>query len=147
MSYLFLDIDGVLTTVATGFRTGDPPCVKRLNLITDATGAAIVVSSTWRFAPDIADILKGWGVKGELAGITPDLARHNASGIHVAVERGQEIACWLAEHNASEVPFVILDDDNDMANLLPRLVRTNSRIGLQDGDVVRAIVLLLEGER
>ena len=65
MKIIFLDIDGVLCTAkSVGLlktnidgrlaKQFDPDCVVRLNHITDATGAQIVISSSWRlylFAP------------------------------------------------------------------------------------------------
>lgn len=142
---IFLDIDGVLTTRATQYRTGDPKCVAELNHITDSTGAAIVVSSTWRHDPKIADILRSWGVTGEVIGVTPDLARPlPSSGIIQAVERGEEIAQWLLDNEAHRYArFVILDDDNDMGHFTRYLVRTGSLAGLQASDAERAIHLLL----
>jgi len=37
--------------------------------------------------------------------------------------------------------FVILDDDEDMAHLAHRLVKTNPEVGLTAEDVERAVVL------
>lgn len=140
-STIFLDIDGVLTNHATGFRYGDAMCVALLNFITFTTGAAIVVSSTWRHDPDIAAMLASWGVTGEVIGITPDMSHARHSGIAVAVERGTEIARWIAQ-NDPKGPFVILDDDNDMGDLSRYSVRTDSQKGLQRNDAVMAVLML-----
>jgi len=137
---LFLDIDGVLTTVATRFRRGDPACVERLNRITDVTGAKIVVSSSWRGNPQIASVLAGWGVTGEVIGVTPDLSV-SATGIRIARERGDEIFRWLCD-NMPTADYVILDDDADMGPVINRLVRTDSHTGLSTHHADTAIKLL-----
>lgn len=138
---VFLDIDGVITTMVTKYRTGDPACVAQLNRITEVTGAAIVVSSTWRHAENIKEILAGWGITSEVIGITPALNRWSESGIYIGVERGNEIAKWLAD-NPNDGCLLILDDDSDMGELLPYLVRTNSYIGLTEADADKAITML-----
>jgi hypothetical protein len=59
MGVLFLDIDGVLNSTAYWWREGqdvpmgqagaiDPAAVARLNRIIEATGAVVVLSSSWR---------------------------------------------------------------------------------------------------
>lgn len=150
MKIVFLDIDGVLVNLAA-LRAGridnghcrfDAKCVERLNHITDATGAAIVVSSNWRrFHGDMTDVLKRNGVTGLMVGETPDLRRERPSGIQVAVERGEEIQAWLDDHLDIR-SFVILDDDRDMGNLLPKLIQTDPVIGLTDANARKTITLL-----
>lgn len=138
---IFLDIDGVLTNFATKYRVGDPLCVACLNRITEATGAVIVVSSSWRGHPDIAGILSGWGVTGEVIGITPSLSHLRASGIAVSAQRGQEIYQWIVK-NEFDGFCAILDDDKDMWPVMDRLVQTDTQLGLQDTDADKAIALL-----
>lgn len=138
---IFLDIDGVLTNAATGYRHGHPSCVSWLNTITDQTHAVIVVSSTWRADPEIANILARWGVRAEVIGATPFLDERTESGLWRPKPRGEEIQAWL-DANPGKRQFVILDDDNDMAHLTPCLVRTDSRAGLTAADAKRAIELL-----
>lgn len=141
---IFLDIDGVLTNAKTGYRTGDANCVAWLNTITDQTGASIVVSSTWRADPDIAVILAGWGVTAEVIGTTPFLDERTASGLWQPKPRGDEIQVWL-DANPAKRQIVILDDDaHDFGNLTPRLVRTQSELGLRYDEAKQAIALLLE---
>jgi hypothetical protein len=41
--------------------------------------------------------------------------------------------------------IVILDDNDDMAHLLDRLVKTSDRTGLTDDDVDRAVSMLKGG--
>jgi phosphoglycolate phosphatase-like HAD superfamily hydrolase len=148
---IFLDFDGVLVTrkswyVRSGnMATGDPDCVKALNRILEAAGADIVVSSTWRIGNSIAqlqEILSSWGVIGEVLDKTPRLIE-TCGSLYVARPRGDEIATFLENYQSVE-SFVILDDDADMGELLPRLVQTTFELGLTEADADKAIALLQE---
>jgi len=150
MKIIFLDIDGVLVNQAAllagrgpdGNVRFAPECVRALNAITDATGAAFVISSNWRrFNQDMPAILAANDVKGEIVGQTPDLAHERPSGIAIGVERGHEIKAWMG-HLWQPERFIILDDEADMGELLPRLVQTNYVTGLTDSDAQRAIAML-----
>lgn len=161
MKFLFLDIDGVLNSraflIAADKATSpdaashitptqrdlnmiDREAVKRVNRIVDATGAFIVISSTWRQIRTLVSLrkllvrkgLRNWAVYSE----TPVLQK----------ERGHEIQSWL-NRRKKNVPidsFVILDDDDDMVHLSSRLVRTDNETGLQDEHVEMAIKMLNE---
>lgn len=150
---VFLDIDGVLVTWGSmhGNRRHpeykahlfDRHCVEMLNRITDATGAKVVVSSTWRRNRDFDALiayLKDQGVRAEVIGKTPILDDY-ANGIYRAVPRGEEIARWRtdADHRGM---FVILDDDSDMAEVQHRLVQTSMETGLMRIHADRAIEML-----
>lgn len=139
---IFLDVDGVLNCASTrtpfvdadGIETGmigiERQFVDRVNAITDATGASIVVSSTWRFFDGIYMILRHAGITGHVVGMTP----RTSSGI-----RGHEIQQFLDEGHEQPTVFVILDDSRDMAHLMPHLVNTSWQTGLQDEHVQDAI--------
>lgn len=155
MRVIFLDIDGVLNSAAWYDQRGprpvnrplldhsiDPAAITRLNRLCDATGAQIVISSTWRhgttarqFQEDFAYL----GCTGRIIGRTPDLSNLIPRGT-----RGEEIATWLQLHG-KVTTFVILDDDNDMGALSSHLVQTSHETGLTDADVDRAITLLNSG--
>jgi hypothetical protein len=143
---VFLDFDGVLVNDRSirvrsgGQSTADPLCVDALNRITDATGAAIVVTSTWRFEQSRAElcgILARWGVTGRVIDCTADVCRR----------RGEEIQAWLDAHRGlyDIESFVILDDEADMAHLGPTLVQTHFKLGLTLDDAERAIRILARG--
>lgn len=108
MRVLFLDIDGVLNSekyarsLAKGGMLGiDPEAVRILDEILEATGAKIVLSSTWRLYPDLrADVRKN---VGEFIDVTKSLR----SGF-----RGDEIREWLERH-PEVTEYAILDDDSD----------------------------------
>src|SRR5579885_3774360 len=113
---VFLDIDGVLNSMQFILKMQglfdnpahqiDPDAVKRLNRITDATGAFIVVSSTWRIPfviwnniPGLRQLLADNGITAPVLGATP-----NTDG-----NRGSQIQSWLAEHSDQLVEsFIIL---------------------------------------
>jgi hypothetical protein len=126
----------------------DPDAVERLNTLLDRSGARVVVSSTWRL-PSLGEnraMLHRMGLRRartRVVGWTPKLERWNGS-LYLGATRGQEIAAWLETYGAAHAVerYVILDDDDDMGELLPRLVQTDHAVGLTDADVERALVLL-----
>lgn len=148
MRLIFLDVDGVLNSVSfwiTRYVRGqsqiDPEAVAYLNELTDQTGANLVISSAWRHRgiKEMRRILKANGVRASVVGLTPSL-EHKDSGspLWISPGRGIEIAAWLQASKRAVESFVILDDDNDMGDLLPRLVRTDYHIGLTPTDAMKA---------
>jgi hypothetical protein len=143
----FLDFDGAIVTRSSmvyamtkenrDVEMLDPVCIERLNRIVEATGAKIVISSTWRILHTLEELklwLKEKGFRGEVIGSTPVLY----------MERGVEIQTWLGAKGCDRSSFVIIDDDDDMAHLLHKLVRTNMDGGLLDHHVDQAIKILKE---
>jgi hypothetical protein len=166
MRVVFLDIDGVLNHCGTrDARTPTeeepipipiaPECMGRLNRLIAETAAKIVISSTWRKVAgwqDLGPALTRHGLVGDVVGETPDLVndapwlerwrtREGAPFTYERLERGWEIAEWLAAH-PEVTGFVILDDCSDMSALKPWLVLTHPNDGLDDPDVERAKWLL-----
>ncbi len=126
----------------------DRAAVKRLNVIVRATGAKIVVSSTWRKLFDrdeLQRILREHGMRAEIVGETPE--GHKEPGLPemygnpARMERGYEIDYWLKQH-PEVTGFVILDDGSDMAMHADRLVQTDCDDGLCDEHVEYAIRVL-----
>lgn len=152
---VFLDFDGVLNSIESherDGRRGGPyglyrEHVEHLNEIVRLSGATVVVSSTWRLGytvPALRKLLRGAGYLGSVIGKTPDLQWVGDAGhIYRSVPRGHEIASWRAKNNHVG-PFVILDDDSDMAELSDRLVKTEFRTGLVAEHVSKAYALLQE---
>ena len=77
MKIIFLDVDGVLNNADDsdyhvhkgGCDFYSPKCVSLLNQITGATGAKIVVSSTWRLSKTVEQLqikFKEMGITGEV---------------------------------------------------------------------------------
>lgn len=169
-SILFLDIDGVLNYdghLAGRTGTEDQICPKaaaRVQMICDATGAQIVVSSTWRLfhkKPKLQRLLGLRGITTPIIGVTPDLCGR---------PRGNEIASWLElwenSHPGDLGHICIIDDDDDaceveakdvykyrkmsdyrrlgMPILAPWFVHTSFQTGLTDADAASAIQILQE---
>lgn len=153
MKVIFTDIDGVLNEDTTPTRTKsrvifiDEEKLLRLKRIVDATGAKIVLSSTWRYDRDDAryngDFLElqeaFYNVGLDFYDFTPVDA--------IGIRRGMEIKAWLGLHPEVE-RYIILDDelfDFEERGLLPRLVKTVFWDGgLTEAHVQEAIDLLLE---
>lgn len=154
MKTIFLDIDGVLNCQATQEYCGlwlgiDDEKVKRLHHIVEATGAYIVLTSTWKYdwhketkekQDDLANYLdRKLKVEGlQILDKTEDLWS----------DRGAGILRWIARHPVDA--FVILDDepfDYAEQNLLDHLIQTIEGAddgGLQNEHVERAIAILKE---
>lgn len=115
MKILFLDVDGVLNC-ADYFNTRktprdlrprdiDPERVLILHRILEATGAKVVVSSSWRFGEEsLKDVYESVSPH-ETIGTTPKHARHE--------DRHAEIQEWIDLHGAALniTRYAILDDD------------------------------------
>lgn len=158
MKVLFLDIDGVLTSHAYWRRRPgiivdrlhdlDREAVARLNTVLDRTGAMVVVSSTWRLhfnRVELQEMLTKSGFTGIVFSTT---TREHMK------KRGLQIQAWLdnpryanKESHRYVERFAIVDDDADMAHLLPHLVRTHMHGddgGLQDEHVEQLVTKLGE---
>ena len=142
MNIIFLDFDGVLNSVASTIAYHhlrgpsktiysetdrlDPVAIGLLKYLVDATGAEIVVSSTWRLNYDLQEFkdifaLYGW----ENA---PFVSKTGRGGINSV--RGDEIKEWIETTKAIVDNYVIIDDDSDMLDeQLPHFVNTNGAIG------------------
>lgn len=135
MKIIFLDFDGVLNHADWINRPGvdlsldenhfSPECVHRLNEIIRRTGAAVVLSTSWRrimAADDIRRLLKNVGAICNVIDSTP---------AYVHGSRDEEICEWL-ELNGCFGPFVVLDDCVDQltkSRLEGRVVQTDFRDG------------------
>ena len=148
---IFLDIDGVLNSFDHMVRTGekgksrfyaeiDPDALAVLKTIIDATGAEIVLSSTWRYGykryknteeslPYILNTaLKEVGL--EVVSTTPNLSGR---------PREEEIHEWLLNNLVNS--YLILDDDCDISQT-ERLIRTSYDYGLTESHVEECIKIL-----
>lgn len=161
MKVIFLDIDDVLNSEQTahafhaefggngfgGFfdSTLEEPThrkvlwgqdlVDNLKFIVDNTGAAIVVSSTWRLSHSpqaIQQMLRLYGLEAEVIDRT----------LRMFGPRGEEIDQWLNAHPEVDA-YVILDDSTDMlASQLGNFVQTDDYVGLTRVDAVKAVEIL-----
>ena len=151
MNLIFLDIDGVINSISNLIRVYnethkshscynypfDPNCLQNLKKLVIETKSSLVISSSWRHSPKgkekLLDALKEYDLDQLVIGYTPSLGS----------SRGEEIKDFLRSFESSDTTnFVILDDDTDMDDLLPYLVKTNMRVGLTEENVRQAISIL-----
>lgn len=139
MKYLFLDIDGVMNSAADRFSVklvSDAP-FERLKKIIDATGAKIILSSSWRrgYEHGTCDLLKQRLAEYGLS--IEDITPINNN------RRGRQIQEWLMTHDYDKNvdTFAILDDESfDILALYPeQMVKTDPMIGLTDYHVWKCI--------
>ena len=164
---IFLDFDGVLNTehyqgllqyhgkswqdeYGAFF---DPNAVKQLKRIIDATGADIIVESSWKYLGlDVMKVL--WQIRslpGKLIDITPssvsdehllniDLENIDTSILHC---KGMEISSWLSEQKRQDILYVIIDDEYVILDSqLPHFILTNPYEGITEEQANKAISIL-----
>lgn len=140
---IFLDFDGVITSEPFtrkcifehrrenwfGLDWFDPDCVESLRMIIEATGAKIVISSSWRDLgmPKLKKVWAENNMPGELIGTTP---------IWV-LTKVDAIKQWLNDNPYEQ--FVVLDDSSLD---IPNLIKTDPFSGLSQKDVDKSIVFL-----
>lgn len=153
MNIIFLDIDGVLNEAYSQSRAPngcigiDDDKVKRLRQIVDATGAKIVLVSSWK---------SEWSRDPELCGQDAVYMNKKLAKQHLHIidktddnifDRGSGIVRWL--NKRSDKPsWIVIDDDifNDYEEngIMPHLVKTRFYVGgLTDEHVQKAIDLLM----
>lgn len=143
MKIIFLDFHGVLFVPAcyvTARLMGQAPsahpgCIEALNYITDATGARIVATSSWRSngMGFTGDLLFRWGARGTVVDVTPATVR----GLHRReIEEWFKLCYRPSTYEADLIgrrgieSFVVLDSDPEMGWLCEFLVRTDPEMGL-----------------
>lgn len=147
---VFLDFDGVLNTEQYQARLAidgkptkdawgplfDPCAVANLRKILEATDAAIVISSSWRYLYRLGSLRMMWEVR-ELPGEILDTLPCGASYI----SRGEDIEYWLEKHGHPD--YVIVDDlDDFLPSQHKRFVETNPTIGITGADAHKAIEII-----
>lgn len=161
---IFLDVDGVLNSQASTskcrFYIGiDDDKVKRLNTIVNATGAKIVLVSSWKShwhkidkeSQDEYGNYLDRKLNRERLHIFDKTQIEDYDG-SACPHRGEGILSWIGKLPEGSVEnFIILDDevfDYSSCNLLPHLVQTafySDIGGLTDEHVEIAIRLLNDG--
>jgi len=160
---VFLDFDGVLNSsnyfvagrkrklerIKAGlFQKGedlDTEAIANVNTIIKATGAKVVVTSTWRKSrtvEELATILQAQGLMGEVIDKTEDLSYYKCL-------RGNEILEWIKNHTNivgeyyKYTNYVILDDDSDMLYWQKdNYLKINGITGLTSADSKKAIEII-----
>ena len=155
MKVIFLDIDGVLNCKTSRSRCGkfvgiDDKKLFLLKIITDVSGAEIVLTSTWKNnwqklekdkfkQDDLANYLdkkfKKYGLK------VYDKTADSLDGVYFS--RGESILDFI--YNNKITHYVILDDvqfDYDGCGLTDNFVKPDITVGLTQKDVDLAIKIL-----
>jgi hypothetical protein len=150
--YIFLDIDGVLNCNNTtddcfGMTGIEDRLVKKLSTIVNATGAEIVLTSTWRdyWEPDKKESQDAEGTYLDEKLLKQGLRISGKTDPNWLYKRGDGIVEWLKDKNVKS--FVILDDephDYKEVNLEQHWIQTYdvNDGGITDEDVVKAIKIL-----
>ncbi len=160
MKVIFLDIDGVLNHEEFFMAhidemeqfPVDPACVRRIKEIVDATGARIVLTSSWRMGWN-----RGAGEMDELCRRLVeimaefDLEIYDKTDWLRSGDRGLEIREWINKAPLRVERFVIIDD-NDFHWAKRRLdsywIQTDfSDGGLKEEHVPRAVKILTDGRQ
>lgn len=159
MKVVFLDFDGVLNTTRSDCMYGFLPTleellVDRLNRVMTATGAHVVISSSWRIhalhrvAPfgsnrEATTICSNWLTnagfmyRDRVIDMTPRIASYPS-------RRGLEIGQWLLTTSHAVESVLILDDDADMAYMRPWWMAVDPVDGLTDENVTQATNFLAQ---
>ncbi len=173
---IFLDMDGVIATprvVKDGLWAIDPQCEEELGRIISATGAELVISSSWRkhTIAETVDFLNEQGFRfcDRIVGVTIRGYHYLVKGAAISIPRGVEIKQWI-DHNIHsggngeyvlgrngtfnrrflgvDFEYVILDDDSDMLlEQASHFVRCEWDIGLTRELADKAIGILRVSNR
>lgn len=163
---IFLDFDGVITTMATRYALCPHKC-SLLQQVIDRTGAKIVVSSSWRSRDaestiaelkDTSSFLHPFTPSwvDEIVGVTVRAYNYIKDGVHLGIPRGVEIKQWIDTniHRGEDgryqrkkigvdFQYVILDDDSDMLlEQADNFIHTDTYLGMSEADAVRAVCIL-----
>lgn len=141
MKVIFLDVDGVLNHCKCFQEQGtrmaiDGSCIRCLKEIVDATGAKLVVSSTWRMYPNNLDLLKIRlrEFNMEVADCTPLE--------WVGSSRSAEIEDWIDDNMVEGDTFLVFDDHPQAIvtdHAWSMIITSMQDGGLKDSHVVEAI--------
>ena len=149
MKVIFLDFDGVLNCeryVKQSEQFGviiDPEKLKLVKKIVDATGAKIVLSTSWREHWDKAsEGCDKIGLQINEIFASADIEIFDKIP-EINLRRAFQIDCWLSEH-PDVTDFVVIDDEFIGADFMnDRFVKTSNYIdGLEEKDVIKAIEIL-----
>jgi hypothetical protein len=147
MKLVFLDIDGVLNdnaVCATAESSSlNPAAVARLNQVLRATGAKLVLSSSWRYLIlDGSMSLQGFEYLLRTHGLDKDCLLGHTDADEACPGRAAQILRWLGQHG-SGASWAVLDDDVlDLGGQSWRHVQTQRGVGLTDADAARVLAIL-----
>ena len=135
MKVVYTDFDGMIFTFGN-YNFSKVACQNFQSLLDKVPDLKIVISSSWRHLglEECKKTLRTNGIDASrVIGITG-----NERG-----ERGVQVQSHL-DRNPEITNFVILDDESDFSKLMDKLVKTDSHVGLTEGDVKKALEILGE---
>ena len=149
---IFLDIDGVINCrsflrknrptdehdLSTWAAMMCPEMVARINRITDATGAKIVIVSDWRkhgSEETLFKTIREGGITGEIIGSTREVNERR---------RDIEIAEWIGRtfgwDNAETLKFIAIDDNPHLyPSIRGRVIQTSFRNQFLEPDFLNQV--------
>ena len=151
MKVIFLDIDGVVNCMYTkqrlrGIIFVDPRKIQLVKGIVDATGALIVLTSTWRSgwydidnhvnSQNATDFISLRDEFNKVGLDFFDKTERSNDGY-----RGKEISMWLENH-PEVTNYVIIDDDTDIKPHGLKFIQTSWQKGICQKHVIKAIKIL-----
>lgn len=141
MKVIFLDFDGVITTLESRWNIDSEKC-KLVKRICDETGAKIVISSSWRKS-NLEYTMKQFSKESFLLydyviDVTKRLSISGSASI--TIPRGVEILEYIESHD-SITNYVILDDDMLLWQR-NHFVHTSTHEGINEKNVEQAIKIL-----
>eukprot|EP00164_Ancoracysta_twista_P007240 GFYU01010244.1.p1 GENE.GFYU01010244.1~~GFYU01010244.1.p1 ORF type:complete len:254 (-),score=54.13 GFYU01010244.1:128-889(-) len=153
---IFLDVDGVLCLAGVGLENGP---VRNLKRIVDATGASIVLSSTWRMYPGAVKILHERFDQEGIPRCIDETPRRIKPSAHITEYSAQitnmrqnEITAYLREYkqrpNVGKFAWISLDDlpltsgHKEGKKFVNHAITTRPSIGITEVDATNAIQLL-----
>jgi hypothetical protein len=142
MKIIFLDIDGILNVFSNYSKDHNfsrSACNNLNDLLSKEPDLKIVISSAWRrhgilFVQNL--FRKNSLPYDKIIDITEFDNKSEAS-----IDRGVYIKRWMDKH-PEVTKFVIFDDESNMGELMNKLVKINSWIGITSKDVKKAIEIL-----
>lgn len=137
MKVLFLDFDGVLNNFHQrnfGEQFSPPSCSALNTIVARVPDLKIVISSAWRMhgLTYCQEVLTKNGI--DATRVIDVTGREHGL-------RGYQIQCWL-DRNPGVTNMAIIDDESDMGDLMHKLVKTNSFVGLTSTGADRAVEIL-----
>jgi len=129
----------------------DPNAVANLARVIEATGADVVISSSWKEL-GLSTMQEMWEdrhLPGKVLDITPTyiddemLLNADLSNMDFLNSRGSEIKGWLELHGKDVSNYVIFDDIDDiLLEQQTQFIQTDPEIGISKADAKMAIFIL-----
>lgn len=137
MKVLFLDFDGVLNNYHQrnfGEQFSPPSCAALNSVVARVPDLKIVISSAWRMhgLEYCKQVLAKNGI--DSSRVIDITGRENGF-------RGYQIQCWL-DRNPGVTNMAIVDDESDMEELMDKLIKTNSFVGLTSDGADKIVEML-----